>query len=458
MSDRCFPIPWSFIFGVGLYWIMAGYVPVRCAADQALSALPDPLTLGAALRLADEPDPAVSEAEADLEDAEAVRRSVKSRLGIRASFSGSLRWIMPDPLAPEQSKNDSSFHFNLKKRLYDFGRSRYGLSAARSEISATKWRYEDARQGRRIEIMSRFFNVLLADMAYDRDSEATSVAYTRYDRLRDRNELGQVSDIEVLKAKSEYRAARRKRSISEARQRTSRALLAEVLNRPRMLPATLVQPELPDTNRELPEVEELIREAVKKNPVLRALRFRVQSTREKLKEDRAGKNPLLTAEIERAFYKRRFGSRDRWRADMTLKVPLLTGGVVDAAFAGHIAELHRLQARLDRRTREVRQAVLETWEAIQTLRMGLVEAGDRIEYRDLYLDRSRSLYELEVKTDLGDAMTRHVAALRYKMEIEFQLALEWAKLDAMTGKPVFGMKNAAGRVAKQSFRKKQGRL
>ncbi len=148
---------------------------------------------------------------------------------------------------------------------------------------------------------SCFFEVLLADMEYDRDSEATAVAYTRYDRLRDRNELGQVSDIEVLQAASEYRLVRRERAVSQGRQRTRRALLAEVLNRPGVLPDTLVEP--------------------------------------------------------------------------------VRGGTVGAAEAAHLAELHRMEARLDRRTREARQAVLERGEDIQTLRMGLVEARARIEYR-----------------------------------------------------------------------------
>jgi len=403
-----------------------------------------------ALQLADEPDPALAEARADLEGAKADRRLIESTLGIRASISGNLRWIKPDPLAPDPSQNDSSFHFNVRKRLYDFGRSRYGLSAVRSEIAASEWFYEDARQQRRIEIMARFFEVLLADMEYDRDSEATSVAYARYDRLRDRNELGQVPDIDVQQAASEYRRVRRRRTVSQGRQRTRRALLAEVLNRPGRLPVTLVEPELSDLDREPPAVDNLIQEALKKNPVLRALRFQVQSIQKKLKEDRAGRNPILTAEIHRAFYERRFGSRDQWRADMMLEVPLLTGGTVEAAEAEHLAELHRLEARLDRRTREVRQAVLERWEDIQALRMGLVEARARVEYRDLYLDRSRSLYELEVKTDLGDAMTQNVAALLHEMEVKFQLALEWARLDALTGNSVPVVKNLSGRSGKTS--------
>ncbi|NOY53496.1 MAG: TolC family protein [Deltaproteobacteria bacterium] len=435
------------------FWMLVCCFPCLCTADPIRTPLPEPLTLQRALALADEPDPALAEAQADLEGAEADRRLIESTLGIQASFSGNLRWIKPDPLAPDPSQNDSSLHFNIRKRLYDFGRSRYGLSAVRSEIEASEWLYEDARQQRRIEIMVRFLEVLLADMEYDRDSEAAAVAYARYDRLRDRNELGQVSDIDLQQAASEYRKARRDRAVSQAPQRTRRALLAEVLNRPGELPVTLVEPEFAGLDRDPPPVDDLIREALKMNPVLRALRSQVQAVQEKLKEDRAGRNPILTAEIHRAFYKRRFGSRDQWRADMLLEVPLLTGGTVEANEAEHLAERHRLEARLDRRSREVRQAVLERWEEIRTLRQGLVEARARVQYRDLYLDRSRSLYELEVKTDLGDAMTQNVAAFLHETRTKFELALAWARLAALTGKSAGFLKAESGSASPHKNRK-----
>jgi hypothetical protein len=57
----------------------------------------------------------------------------------------------------------------------------------------------------------------------------------------------------------------------------------------------------------------------------------------------------------------------------------------------------------------------------------------RTAYRDLYLDRSRALYELEVKSDLGDAMTRVTEAQWLAAQVEFRLALTWARIDALTG-------------------------
>ncbi len=57
----------------------------------------------------------------------------------------------------------------------------------------------------------------------------------------------------------------------------------------------------------------------------------------------------------------------------------------------------------------------------------------RQNYRDLYLDRSRALYELEVRTDLGDAMARSTEAQWLAAQADYRLLLAWARLDALTG-------------------------
>lgn len=58
----------------------------------------------------------------------------------------------------------------------------------------------------------------------------------------------------------------------------------------------------------------------------------------------------------------------------------------------------------------------------------------RGDYRELYLDRSRALYELEVKTDLGDAMTE-ISAVRLDMaQAEFDWMMTQARLKALAGR------------------------
>jgi hypothetical protein len=88
------------------------------------------------------------------------------------------------------------------------------------------------------------------------------------------------------------------------------------------------------------------------------------------------------------------------------------------------------------RTREleVRQLVLDLWLEIQNLRARAGELEILGESRDLDLDLRRSRYEFEVASDLGDAMTEISDYRLQKAENDYQLALAWARLDALTGR------------------------
>ena len=56
-------------------------------------------------------------------------------------------------------------------------------------------------------------------------------------------------------------------------------------------------------------------------------------------------------------------------------------------------------------------------------------------YRDLYMDRSRTLYEMEVQTDLGDAQAKLLEAGWQNMRVEFNAAVAWAKIDILLAEP-----------------------
>jgi outer membrane protein TolC len=142
---------------------------------------------------------------------------------------------------------------------------------------------------------------------------------------------------------------------------------------------------------------------------------------------------VLSAEAEAAWYEREFVSRDEVRATLNLRIPLYQGGEDGAAIAGALARWHEQQARLARAELDMRQTVLDLVQELETLKVELAAARVKVNYRDLYLDRSRALYEMEVRTDLGDAMTRITEAQWLVAQAEFRMALAWARLDALGG-------------------------
>ncbi|OQX30916.1 MAG: hypothetical protein B0D96_03005 [Candidatus Sedimenticola endophacoides] len=408
------------------------------APETALSAdsipLPEPLTLAAALAQADAMHPELARQQALLDRAGAHQREIEARGAAHLSLEANLRAVEPSYKATDLSSNDSSLRLRLRKRLYDFGRSDALASAADADRLGREWDYLDARQQRRLEIMSRFFDVLLADLQYMRDNEVMTMTFLRWDKARQRNELGQLSDIEVLELESLFQQERGNVAQTRNQQRAARARLANSLNRPGQLSSDLVAPTLPVLERVGGELEELTEAALADNPRLKALRARVEGAGQQLKGARAGDGPVIHGEIEAAAYNKVTGTRDPLSAGLVFELPLSSGGAVEAEVARNRALLAERRAELALAEMEVRQAVLDLWLELDALRVRREEMIALGGYRELYLDRSRARYELEIQSDLGDAQARLVDYKLRKAEIEFATSLAWARLDALTGR------------------------
>ena len=142
--------------------------------------LPSPLTLEYALGLADHAHPERSLAEADLAQARALSEQAEADDDMRLSLTAELRVIEPSEIAVYDSRNDSLARLNLSKRLYDFGRTSHALEAAEAGLASRQWQLLQVRQQRRLNVMARFFDVLLADLEFARDNEALSIDYIRF--------------------------------------------------------------------------------------------------------------------------------------------------------------------------------------------------------------------------------------------------------------------------------------
>jgi outer membrane protein TolC len=418
-------------------------LPLVTAAQKSFT-LPEPLTLPQALELASRFHPDVRKGQLAIDSARADRDAVKADSGFGVSLKGRVRWVEPSSVSPYQDNDDHHAGLFVSTRLYDFGRTRHNLAAADSGLKGARWLFRDVMALRRIAIMEAYFNVILADLAYVRDNEAMATAFVSFDRAKDRNKLGQVSDIELAKAENRYQAARRVRYASDVRRRAMRQRLANLLNYPKQLSSNLANPRLAMLKRKLPDVDKLKKLALQNNPRLRGLRLQVEAARQRVLAARAGSRPIIRGQLEASSYTRDLGSRDRYRAGITFEVPIFTNGRVKALVAQRRADLGKVQAEYRAMQLRLHQEIIETWNAIYVLKAQIQEMLSLIEYRDLYLDRSRALYEMDARTTLGDAMVKFSGA-RFKMaRTRFQLALMWARLDALLGKPVYPAKAVSG--------------
>ena len=130
----------------------------------------------------------------------------------------------------------------------------------------------------------------------------------------------------------------------------------------------------------------------------------MESARAKVEAARNDHGPVISGELDASYYNRETNTTHPFGASLVLEVPA-DGRCQDAGFADARAKWRASQARLAAAENALSQEVLDLVLRLGNLRLTIEGLKVRGDYRELYLDRSRALYELEVKTDLGDAMT-----------------------------------------------------
>ncbi len=402
--------------------------------DVQAEPLPDPLTLEYALSLAQESHPTLDNAAADVAAAEAQVAQADASDRLRISVEARLEHIEPAQLSNFQQHNNSQLALNMRKRLYDFGHTEAGQQAASYALSGSQWQYLHSRQQQYIKVLKFYLEVILADLEYARDNEAMATAFVRMDKATDQHELGQLSEIELLEKQRLYQKIRQQRATSEARQRASRSRLAIALNRPGDLPANLEPPHKPVMELADMDVSHLTTTVLENNPELKALRAELAAAQQSLRHASTRYGPVIRGELEAREYYRETRSTNPFSVAVVLDIPLYTGGLADAAVAEAQALADKKQAAVAESELILRQVVLDLWLELQTLGTRMQELDVLEDYREYYLDRSRTLYDLEVTTDLGDAMVQTSVVRLEKSRAAFQWMLAMARLDALAGK------------------------
>lgn len=391
------------------------------------------LTLEQALLAADSPHPDLQIAQAERELALADQSATGARRDLSVSLEGRFQQAQSS-LPDAKFSADNSVRLLARKNLYDFGRSSSAEGAASAVLDARDLQLIDVRDQRRLDIMARFFDVLLTDMQYVSDNEYMTVWYFTFDRARERFEQKLVSRVEVAELEARFQDLRVKRNETQNRQRLTRALLADAMNQPGKLMSELADPALDTNNRTLPDYEELIK-LVEQNPKLKANQQLLEASRQRLEAVRADKNPSLDLELEANDYpNRKLSGRDELRAGVVLSWPLYQGNRVSSQLAREQAQFQKLQAETEKYRRGLMSAVLAAWIDVEQLQKTERNAAKvQVDYRDLALERSRALYEMELRTTLGETMATTADAKLRQRSVEYKLALALAKLEALLG-------------------------
>ena len=389
------------------------------------------LTLEEALASVAAPHPDRRMALSDLALAQADRDQASSRQDFTLFLDGSVRTgRRPDG----DWQPDNIGRIVARKPLLDFGRSSQAIEAADQQVAARAAQLISTESLRRVDVMARYFDVLLADMQYGASNEFMAVAYVSWDNAKTRFEVGQISQPELMRLEADYQDVRERRNAALQRMRSARQKLAHAINRPGQLPSELVEPTLVSNDRLVLDYDTLLPVVMEANPRVLALQAQFAAADARVAAIRAERHPTLDAEVVGGGYSRASTTRDDVSAGLVFNIPLYQGGRVDARVARELALKERASAEMDKLKFELSEALLETLQEIEWLRGSSRAAADtQIQYRDWALERSRAEYELELKTNLGTSMAETQMAQIRRKRVEYQLALALARLEALSG-------------------------
>lgn len=399
-----------------------------------LQPLPDPLTLQQAIALIDEQHPVLLQDKLLLERTKNVADEAREHTSLTVDLVGRLHWYQAGSSRFDTGDHDDhGLRLVLSKPLYDGGYSSSLAESAEQGQKAAKLRIADNRSLYTISVMQKFFEVILADLKTSRDNENMAVRFVRFEDGQDNYELGKLSDVDLRELENAYQEARLRMVESRAYARSTRQSLALALNRPRQQPSVLSLPELDVGNRTLLGFGILIEKALKNNRLLAALDSELLSARAEVEAARAPYRPDVSAVIERSEYSRDLGSHDKWQAGLQMTWPLFSGGQSDAAIKKAQLKVNQILYQRRQLELEIRQKIWDMTEEFAVLEVQRQASDVFSDYRELYMDRSRGLYELEVKTDLGDAQIQISESQLRDARQTFQMALLLAQLNHLVG-------------------------
>ncbi len=323
-------------------------------------------------------------------------------------------------------KKDTRLDANLTviSTLYEFQRTK-------SRIELSKIRRDTAQLMLRqlhIDLQLRIIRLFAEAQLYKKLSEVKreemAIAYVRFDRARERKELGLATDHEVLRLESVYREKRAELFYAQHMYNHTLLQIKELAGIPY---ETIIQVEdLPtrEVDRLIKPFPELLKEALEKNTSLRIKDLEVKSYEEDIKVVRQVISPRLSLRI----------STDK--SGLELSTPIYDAGrqyKVD-----YLASLKR-SAQSEREGIEASLRLMffsapYEWEY---LRAKLTEAIAKDRFAEENLTLRRSEYELELAFDLGYAMAEKSEAEKQLMEARYKLILLWAKLLSLAGREPF---------------------
>lgn len=332
-------------------------------ARLATAATDLPLTLEHAWQLAEQANPALKNAQANLVAAEGQLADTQGLLWNNPQITAErVRRTVPDPGLNERKQRE--WGMGVTQTLEIAGQQGYRRTAAEQELAALRETIEETRRQLRAEVEQKFIRVVALQLRAEMEAglvelikENSTVSRKRFDAGEDTKLDANLAEVELGRARNQLETVGEQLIQARAELATLLQLPAERL--PTVKGTLLVKPGLPFT------LDQLLTAAASRAQ-LRALDHREQAARNRLGLERAAVYPDVTLGLNSA----REGPGDAREklVGLSVSIPLPFFRRNAAGIGKASAEL--TQAEIEKQTagRDVRARVLALWQKLDSLR------------------------------------------------------------------------------------------
>ncbi len=396
---------------------------------QALK-LPNPLTLGYTLTLAKNLNLDEKQQQINIELNEIELKSYQDNY--EPTFDIDLQLAGRDN---QISSNNYSHGFvKINKLLFDQN-TQIAQYAANNQLKSAKFTMKQIQDNKILQVMRAFFNIILADMRYQTTLERLALSAVRADHVQDDFDVQDASEVELLEKQALTQLDVSKRIEDAGVQITTRAKLAQLLNIDyENRPDDLVRPDFTHLfAKKLAEFEFWQKKIQLNNPQLKELKRVLVSLKQQQKLEMDNREITINSTLRLGKQKYDIPKNGEWRAGLNIIVPLGQNYAQERKIAKLLAKIKQQELLIKKHRQNLNQQTLSLWTKLRTFKQLNTALTTELDYRDLYLERARANYEMEIENYIGDAMG-NLTDTEWKLaKNEFDFVLTLTQLQQLAG-------------------------
>jgi outer membrane protein len=326
---------------------------------------------------------------------------------------------------------------NANQLVYDFGETINRWKAARVAADAVDETLHTTEAQVDFNARSAFFTARAAKdlVGVARDTLANQEKHLA--QVQGFVEVGTHPAIDLSQAKADRATAQLQLITAENNYAVAKAMLNQAMGVERSVDYDLSDEEMPPVPGEEGEVETLIDDAKQKRPEMANLRFNLQSQELGLRSAREMYWPALSLSGS-ANESGPYLDRTNWNfaGMVTLSVPLLQGGAIDAQIHQAQGQVGQAKAQLATEQQQVRLDVEQARLGIRAAKAAITAADDALDNTRDRLRLAEGRYTTGVGNiiELGDAQVALTTAAAQKVSAQYQLYTARAQLVKALGK------------------------